>query len=556
MDQFNWCKFESEDWLICEYGGNANFDFAIQGMSRLVAIKVDGSRINPLGRLEGATNRIYRHDGAILDWLPAEDHKVLMGRNGVEEVDIVTLKSKSTEPGSQQVNFYMSDGDGELRVRGFSAYSGNYQLTGVTRFSYRAVGGSVWKEFLKYNSKDNSGGWPVAVDKGRNAVFILEALDGRDALYTIALDGTGTKTLLASNKKVDIDSIVRLGRGRRAIGYSYAEDRRRTVFFDPEYEKLAAALAKAMPKTPLVEFASASRDEKKILLHASADTDPGTFYLLDRATHAMRPVFLSRDPLEGRQLSPVEAVTYRAADGTTIPAYVTASLSASKGARPAVVLPHGGPSARDEWGFDWLAQFLAARGYVVIQPNYRGSAGYGADHLGKNAFKNWRQAMSDIDDAASFLVSSGKADPERLAIVGWSYGGYAALQSANLYPGRYKSVVAIAPVTDLLKLKTDARGYTDSILTSDYIGKGENVRAGSPLANADRIKVPVMLVHGDMDNNVLIHHSDDMAKALKSAGTSVDYLRFDGLEHDLDDSNARIQMLTRIGQLLDRTIGS
>ena len=93
-------------------------------------------------------------------------------------------------------------------------------------------------------------------------------------------------------------------------------------------------------------------------------------------------------------------------------------------------------------------------------------------------------------------------------------------------------------------------------MTLDYVGKGENIRAGSPLANADRIKVPVMLVHGDMDNNVLIHHSDDMAKALKSAGTSVDYLRFEGLEHDLDDSNARVQMLTRVGQLLDRTIGS
>ena len=111
---------------------------------------------------------------------------------------------------------------------------------------------------------------------------------------------------------------------------------------------------------------------------------------------------------------------------------------------PAVVLPHGGPSSRDQWGFDWLPQFLASRGYVVMQPQYRGSAGYGEDFLNGNALRNWRAAMSDIADSARYLAKEGIADPNRVAIVGWSYGGYAALQSAATQPGLYKAAVAIA----------------------------------------------------------------------------------------------------------------
>ena len=223
--------------------------------------------------------------------------------------------------------------------------------------------------------------------------------------------------------------------------------------------------------------------------------------------------------------------------------------------RPAIVLPHGGPSSRDEWGFDWLAQFLASQGYAVIQPNYRGSSGYGDDFMGDNAFRDWKTAMSDIRDSAKYLVDKGIADPKRMAIVGWSYGGYAALQSAVTDPDRYKAVVAIAPVTDLSALRTDAEGYTNADIAKDFIGKGPNLQAGSPLHHAAAIKVPVLLAHGDLDGNVRIAHSQRMEAALKRNGTPVEFLRYNGLEHQLDDSDARTELLTHIGALLDRTIG-
>ena len=219
------------------------------------------------------------------------------------------------------------------------------------------------------------------------------------------------------------------------------------------------------------------------------------------------------------------------------------------------MLPHGGPSARDEWGFDWLAQFLAARGNAVIQPNYRGSAGYGDAWLVKNGFKGWRTSIGDVTAAARYLTSSGIADGNRLAIVGWSYGGYAALQSAASEPALYKAAVAVAPVTDLALFKAEARDYTNSSLVDRFVGSGPHITEGSPLRQVGRIKVPVLMFHGTLDTNVAVEQSDKMAAALRSAGTPVDYSRIDGLDHQLEDSDVRSQMLLKIGQFLDKAIG-
>lgn len=163
--------------------------------------------------------------------------------------------------------------------------------------------------------------------------------------------------------------------------------------------------------------------------------------------------------------------------------------------------------------------------------------------------------MSDIKASSEYLVAQGIADPKRLAIVGWSYGGYAALQSAVIDPTRYKAVVAIAPVTDLSALRGDADGFSNADLVRDFVGKDDNLRSGSPLHHAAAIKAPVLLVHGDLDGNVRIAHSLRMESALRKAGAPVELLRYKKLEHQLDDSEARVEMLTHIGALLDRTIG-
>jgi dipeptidyl aminopeptidase/acylaminoacyl peptidase len=246
----------------------------------------------------------------------------------------------------------------------------------------------------------------------------------------------------------------------------------------------------------------------------------------------------------------MKPMTFAAADGTQIPGYLTLPPGSAGKNLPAIVLPHGGPSARDEWGFDYLVQFFAARGYAVLQPNFRGSSGYGSDWFQHNGFQSWRTAIGDVNDAGRWLVQQGIADPHKLAIVGWSYGGYAALQSQVLDPDLFKAVVAIAPVTDLEQLRQDHRDYTDYNLVSAFIGQGPHVTEGSPAQNVARFHAPVLLFHGDYDQNVAVVHSKLMADRLKGAGKSVQMVEFPDLDHYIDDADKRAQMLAQIDAFL------
>jgi dipeptidyl aminopeptidase/acylaminoacyl peptidase len=238
-----------------------------------------------------------------------------------------------------------------------------------------------------------------------------------------------------------------------------------------------------------------------------------------------------------------------------VPAYLTLPPGSTGRGLPAVILPHGGPGARDTWDFDWLAQYLANQGYAVLQANYRGSAGYGDKWLQQNTFRSWRISIGDITAGARWLAAQGIADPNRMAILGWSYGGYAALQSAATEPGLFKAVVAIAPVTDLQQAKDDYRNYTSATNAAEEIGTGPHVAEGSPLRHVDAITAPVLLFHGDRDLNVNVVHSRRMNDALRGAGKSSELMVFPGLEHDLADSQARVRMLTRIGTFLSQNLG-
>ena len=571
-----WCAFGSDTQLICKYGGYVHLDGDVVGFSRLVALSSEGGKARQLGQRESYYNPVLRqYDGDILDWLPDNPGSVLMQRTyaaernrpgsnikdtreglGVDRIDLATMKSTSVESARREASRFMTDGRGTVRIMETASATGEEQdLTGVWRYKYRTRGSKEWKPLAEFDTRNDRGSYPVAVEAGSDTAFVIQKLNGRDALYRVKLDGSGATSLVASNNAVDIDGVVRIGRGQRVIGYTYATEGREIVYFDPEFDKLGASLSKALSGRPGINFEGASGDGSKLLVLASGDTNPGTFYLLDKATKRLDEVSPVRPELAGRKLAEVRPVSIPAAGGVQIPGYVTLPPDSAGRNLPAVVLPHGGPSSRDEWGFDWIAQFLAARGYAVIQPNFRGSAGYGEQWEGANGFRDWEKAIGDISASARFLVDQGIADPRRLAIVGWSYGGYAALQSAAVQPDLYRAAVAIAPVTDLSLLKRQAEGFTSRRIVQEFIGSGTHLVHGSPARRASSIKAPVLMVHGDLDANVGIEHSEKMLAALKESGRSAELMRFKGLDHQLDDSNARTQMLTRIGQFLESAIG-
>lgn len=571
-----WCEFGSDTEVVCKFGGSGKYMSDIVSFSRTVAIPLDGGKIKELGHPPGPfVPTGTQYDGDILDWLPGDPGSVLMQRTyigenirpgshiqdtrdglGVDRIDLATLKATPVEPPRPGADGYMTDGRGNVRILTSAEVTGEREdLTGLVRFKFRRSGSKTWEPFLQYDQRTKNGGIPIAVEAQSDSAFVLQKLNGRDALYRFKLDGSGAATLVASNPTVDIDGVVRIGRGQRVIGYTYATDGRQVTYFDPEFQKLSTNLGAALSGDPAITFEGASSDGNKLVVLASSDTNPGIFYLFDKSTKHLDEIAPIRPDLDGRKLAEVRSVRIPAADGVDIPGYLTLPPDSSGRRLPAVVLPHGGPSARDEWGFDWLSQFLAARGYAVIQPNFRGSSGYGDAWEGANGFKDWQKAMSDIAASAHYLSSQGIADPNRIAILGWSYGGYAALQSAVVYPDLYKAVVAIAPVTDLSLLKAQAEDFTNAKLVEQQVGEGPNLDAGSPAKRAEAIKAPVLLVHGDLDGTVGIQHSQEMLSALQGDGKKADLLSFKGLDHQLDDSGARTQMLTRIGDFLDAAIG-
>jgi len=455
----------------------------------------------------------------------------------------------------RQAAGYQTDGLGNVRLMWIVGERHSGMLTGEIKYLYRSAGSRDWKDLVTVTQVFDPEFVPLEIDSSIDSLYALKKKNGRYALYAIKLDDSRAETLVAEHSRVDIDDVVRMAKGQKVIGYTYVDEKRETVYFDPEIKQLATTLSKALPNLPLIYVEDASRDGRKLLLLAASDSDPGRYYLFDRDKKTLAPAMVARPELDGRTLATVKPVTIAGDGGVSIPGYLTVPAGKAAKGLPLVVMPHGGPGARDEWRFDWLAQFLAARGYAVLQPQYRGSAGYGDDWLNKNGFRNWRTAIGDINASARWANAQGISNPNKVAILGWAYGGYAALESAVIDPSLYKAVVAIAPVTDLALFKQEFNFYTIGDLVRSEIGSGASVSEGSPLQHAASINAPVLLAHGTMDGNVRYEQSAKMDAALRSAGKQSELLTFDGLDHQLEDSDARTQMLTKIGELLERTIG-
>ena len=359
-----------------------------------------------------------------------------------------------------------------------------------------------------------------------------------------------------ANPNVDVDGVLRIGKYRRPVAAVYTTESTQYSFFDQTLDRRAKALSNALPGTPPVTILDESWDGQRNLIRAGGVADPGQYYRFDVASRQLSPLLPVRPELASYPPGKQTAVRYAASDGAQVPGFLTVPAGPAVPRRPAIIMPHGGPADRDALGFDWLAQYFTQLGYVVLQPNFRGSTGYGEEWYASNGFKSWQAAMGDINDGARWLVKEGIADPARMAIVGWSYGGYAALQASIVDPTLYKAIVAIAPVTDLALLKQNSKDFTNYDIVSRYVGEGPHVAAGSPAQNAGRIAAPVLMFQGDRDLNVDISQSRLMDGALQRANKPHELVVYPGLAHDLDDSAARADMLGRTARWLAAAMGA
>jgi dipeptidyl aminopeptidase/acylaminoacyl peptidase len=573
------CDWVSNQRLVCAIYGVVNSDIMLEPVqfSRLIAINTDGTKMQLLStRSNFYTRGVALGGGHVVDWLPDEDGAVLMTRVylpddhtgshigstkhgiAVDRVDTQTLAARTIEQPNDDAVAYITDGRGTVRIMGVRSRHGAIGgfEPGNIAYYYRKLDSRDWLPIGEVVGEEHNGFEPVAIDHDANLAYGYKKLDGRRALYTLTLDGSLKEELVYARPDVDVGGLSHIGRRHRVVGVSYSDDYSHYQFLDPDFERMLASLAKALPSKPTLRVVDSSMDESKLLIRAGSDQDPGIYYLFDKKLRQLQTLFVVRGPLEGVKLASVKPIHYQAADGTMIPGYLTLppAVDTPKDL-PAIVMPHGGPSARDYWGFNWLAQYYAARGYAVLQPNFRGSTGYGDDFFKQNGFRSWPTAIGDVLDAGKWLVAQGIASADKLAVIGWSYGGYAALQSTVVDPGVFKAVVAIAPVTDLPELKEQYRRWSNFAVLSREIGDGPHVREGSPALNAAKIKVPVLLFHGEMDRNVLIRQSKEMADRLAASGVPHELVTWPDLDHQLEDSAARAEMLRKSDAFLRKAMG-
>jgi len=312
---------------------------------------------------------------------------------------------------------------------------------------------------------------------------------------------------------------------------------------DPSMQKYVNALGQFFDGAATVHLADMSADAAKWLLRVEDPAAGAAYYIFDSVAAQMDKLVEIYPGVAKQPLSPSQVVSYDARDGQNLWAYVTARPGAS-GPRPMVVMPHGGPQSRDYFGFDRFVQFLAAHGYVVVQPNFRGSSGFG-DAFEAAGMGQWGARMQDdVSDAVQHMIASGLADPARICIVGASYGGYAALAGATITPDRFACAVSVSGVSDLTEILRSERTSAGSSSNVYYfwresIGKLESdaaaLEAVSPVKLAGRAKAAILLIHGDDDQTVPVRQSQIMHDALRSAGKTVKLVRFPKADHYWDN---------------------
>lgn len=421
---------------------------------------------------------------------------------------------------------------------------------------YRPTAQSEWMPMPK-----SFGGWKISMlffDRDDNTAYAAISDHGEaDSFYKLDFKAA-TRTLVSSKPDFDVGTVLRAGHNGPPFALISDYSKPSVVYLDPksEYAQLHAGLMNAFPGH-LIYFHSFTRDNRKVLFSTASDRDPGAWYLLDRNDNKMQRVADSRPWLKPEQMATVIPIEFKARDGMTLHGFLTTNHN---GPGPMVVLPHGGPyEASDTWGFDPEAQFLASRGYAVLQVNYRGSGDRGENFV-RSGHREWGgKLQDDIADGVKWVIDHKGADPDRICAYGASYGGYAAMMQVIRYPELYKCAIGYVGVYDLEIMRkkdilTESKAgerFLERTLGSDFT----RLREWSPAQNASKIKVPVFLAAGSIDEKVPMNQFNALRRALESNGTKVETMVADGEGHGFYSVDNRTQLYERMEAFLKKYIG-
>lgn len=511
-----------------------------QGVYEYQNVKYDGSKKAPIGRIRQDFFRVE-------EVLPDKKNKIIISiqegvPNGLQavastirprsywEYDVKTNRRKLLMRGKIALGNIQFDSDGNAtHAFGYDVRTDEYT------YHWRPEGTTEWREMYRQHEDSFEQFYPVAPDPVAENHFLVMAHNGFDKIGLWSFDAENQKFSEVLYRRNDVDSSFpfahsnRLSNSDDIAGITWCKDKCHREFFDGQEAALYRQLESLIPNADQVRISGRSRDGNTLIVTNSGPQDPGTYYLIRNGKVAK--ISGAKPYLEHDQLAKVEYITYKARDGETVNGYVT--VPNGEGPFPLVVMPHGGPYVSETVDrFDEWSQMLANNGYMVLQPQYRGSQKYGLDFY-KSAFINGSEAgramQDDKDDGALYLVKQGLVDPERMAMFGWSYGGYAALIAAAREDQIYQCVIAGAAVTDpdmqmdYYRYRIEGSAKIEQLTTWDG--------AVSPIKEVKKINVPMLVVHGDNDQRVPPEHFDKYIDELDRAGIDYQKLILEGADH-------------------------
>ena len=464
------------------------------------------------------------------------------------QVDVATGHASQILGGGPDTVAFVTDGFGHVLGRVDQDWNLHNTVT---------IGG---REVYQFDSK---GGTAFSIEGllADGSAFAVErpSSSGTTGLYSwTAAKGFGDA--LWENANYDVEDVIGDERTGRVIGVTYVDDVTRTKYFDPAMQRIQDLMEKTFPGQS-VEIMSRDAANKTYVIQTQGPKNPPVLSRYTSDNHQMDLIEEAYPTLKPADLGDVKPYPYKARDGLDIRAYLTLPPGKAPKNLPLVVFPHGGPEARDSMAFDWWAQAMATRGYAVFQPNFRGSSGYGWNFITAGDGEWAGKVQTDVQDGVQKLIADGTVDPKRICIVGASYGGYMALAGATFSPDLYACAVSFAGVSDLDRVVEEGSSWESEAgsIWRRRIGADKDdskLKTAAPKNFADKVKIPVLLVHSEKDVTVPIKQSEVEEEALKHAGKPVEFVTLDGDDHYLEFGDTRTKLLKEVDRFLAAHIGN
>ena len=549
----NWWSWVNDAWLVVGIGALDHVEGVDMYVRRVVGISADGTKLVPLLFREagqGADNVIWIADDGSPRIRVAVQKSVYIDNEDfwpqVLEVDVSTGRSKLIVRPTRGVTSWYADGTGAVRMGIGRADDGR-----SLRLLYRDRDGSGFRTLDKANTRKGEKLLvPALFLKEAGQALVFDDKSGFDAIYKLDLKTLEIGERVFGVDGYDVDDIISDSTRSGLLGVGFTENGPRVHWFDSKLAELQTAVEKAVPGRR-ARVLSMDAKQQRFLIALDSPDHPGTIYFMDGDDGRLQRLAHVNDRIGASRLNPVKTIRYAARDGLQITAILTLPAGREAKMLPVVVMPHGGPFSRDSEDWDWWGQFLADRGYAVVQPNFRGSSGFGKAFAEKGEGQ-WGLAMQDdVNDALGELVKQGIADPKRAAIVGASYGGYAAMRAAQRDGALYRCAVSFAGVSDLPALLRYDRAFLNSGRAVDWLKtQAPDLKAVSPINFPESFSSPILLVHGKLDRRVPVKQSRELAEKLKKAGKPHKYVEQPKGDHHFSRQEDRLAFLKELETFL------